>query len=203
MRFTSCEVRKPSKKCRNGTRARSVAACATSAKSCASCTDDAHSIAKPVVRAAITSLWSPKIESACVATVRAATCSTQRRELARDLEQVRAASAAGPATTVKLVASAPRCTRAVQHARGARLALHLDHLGHGAPQVGLAPRAPGVGPLAHRRGRRDRVDRDRPRRAGARRAPPPRCRPCTRCSVPLRRSFGDRRTGSRAAARGR
>jgi hypothetical protein len=29
----------------------------------------------PVPRAAITSEWSPKIESACVATVRAATCS--------------------------------------------------------------------------------------------------------------------------------
>jgi hypothetical protein len=50
-----------------------VAAWATAAKSPASCTLLAHSIAKPVVRAAITSEWSPKMLSACVATVRAAT----------------------------------------------------------------------------------------------------------------------------------
>ena len=36
---TSCEVRKPSKKCTNGTRASSVAACAISAKSMTSCTE--------------------------------------------------------------------------------------------------------------------------------------------------------------------
>jgi hypothetical protein len=30
-------------------------------------------MASPVLRAAITSLWSPKMESACVATARAAT----------------------------------------------------------------------------------------------------------------------------------
>ena len=36
---TSCEVRKPSKKWRNGTRRASVAACAMAAKSCASWTD--------------------------------------------------------------------------------------------------------------------------------------------------------------------
>ncbi len=31
-------------------------------------------MAKPVCRQAMTSEWSPKIERACVATVRAATC---------------------------------------------------------------------------------------------------------------------------------
>ena len=66
-------VRNPSKKCRNGTRARSVATWATRARSCASCTDDEHNIAHPVVRACITSEWSPKIDRAWVATVRAAT----------------------------------------------------------------------------------------------------------------------------------
>ncbi len=44
------------------------------AKSCASCTEFEQSIAKPVWRQAMTSEWSPKIERACVATVRAATC---------------------------------------------------------------------------------------------------------------------------------
>ncbi len=73
MVFTSCDVRKPSKKCRNGTRLRSVAAWDTRAKSCASWTEDAHSIAHPVMRALITSEWSPKMLSAWVATVRAAT----------------------------------------------------------------------------------------------------------------------------------
>ena len=71
---TSCDVRKPSKKCTNGTRDRNVAAWATAAKSCASCTLPAASIAQPVERTCITSEWSPKIDRACVAIVRAATC---------------------------------------------------------------------------------------------------------------------------------
>ena len=69
-------MRKPSKKCRNGTRERSVEACATREKSWASCTSDAQSIAQPVERTAITSEWSPKIDSAWVAMARAATCRT-------------------------------------------------------------------------------------------------------------------------------
>src|SRR5512140_3840464 len=44
------------------------------AKSCASCTEPEASIANPVWRHAITSEWSPKMDSACVATVRADTC---------------------------------------------------------------------------------------------------------------------------------
>jgi hypothetical protein len=74
--LSSCEVLNPSKKCRNGTRVRSVAACATSARSWASCTDADASSAKPVCRTAITSEWSPKIESPWAASERAATCST-------------------------------------------------------------------------------------------------------------------------------
>ncbi len=54
--LTSWLVRKPSKKWRNGTRARSVAAWATAAKSCASWTELAASIAHPVARACMTSL---------------------------------------------------------------------------------------------------------------------------------------------------
>ena len=70
----SWEVRKPSKKWRKGTRQASVAVCATQAKSWDSCTEADASMANPVGRHAITSEWSPKIESAWVATVRAATC---------------------------------------------------------------------------------------------------------------------------------
>ncbi len=57
-------------------RARRVATWAITAMSCASCTEADESIAHPVVRACMTSLWSPKIESACVATERAATWMT-------------------------------------------------------------------------------------------------------------------------------
>ena len=50
--------------------------------------------------------------------------------------------------------------RAVQRARRAALALHLDDARDGAPDVRFAFTGPLVGPLAHGRGRRDRVDRD-------------------------------------------
>ncbi len=42
----------------------------------------------------------------------------------------------------------------------AALALHLDDFGDGAPQILEALRRPGFGIFAHRRGRRDRIDRD-------------------------------------------
>ena len=48
--------------------------------------------------------------------------------------------------------------RAVQRAGGSALALHLDHRGHAAPDVGAALARPLVGQLGHRRGRRDRED---------------------------------------------
>ncbi len=61
---TSWEVRKPSKKCRNGTRDSNVAAWAMSARSWASCTEEDASMPNPVERAAMTSEWSPKIDRA-------------------------------------------------------------------------------------------------------------------------------------------
>ena len=73
---TSLEVRKPSKKWMKGILARSVALWATAARSCASWGLLEASMAKPVCRQAMTSEWSPKIESACVATQRAETCMT-------------------------------------------------------------------------------------------------------------------------------
>ena len=138
---------------------RSVAAWATSAKSCASCTELAHSIAQPVVRACITSLWSPKIDSACVATVRAATWITAGRQLAGDLEHVRDHQQQALRGRERRRQRA-LLERAVQRAGGAGLGLHLDHVGHRAPQVRSAGRGPVVGVLAHRRRRGDRVDRD-------------------------------------------
>ena len=53
--LTSWEVRKPSKKWTKGTRPARVAAWAMRAKSMTSCTEAEQSMAKPVVRQAMTS----------------------------------------------------------------------------------------------------------------------------------------------------
>jgi len=58
-----------------------------------------------VVRACITSLWSPKIESACVATVRAATCMTAGVSSPATLNMVGTMSSR-PCEAVKVVARA-------------------------------------------------------------------------------------------------
>ena len=97
------------------------------------------SMAKPVARAAITSLWSPKIESAWVARARAATWKTVRGQLAGDLVHVgdhqqqalRRGEGGGERAGLQ---------RAVEGAGGAAFALHLDHRRHGAPDVRLLPR---------------------------------------------------------------
>ena len=107
--LTSWLVRKPSKKCRNGTRDFSVAMWAIIAMSCASCTLDAASIAKPVVRALITSLWSPKIDSACVASVRAAMWNTAGVSSPAILNMLGSFSSR-PCDAVKVVVSAPACS---------------------------------------------------------------------------------------------
>ncbi len=73
---SSCDVRKPSKKCTTGIRDSSVAAWAIAAKSITSCTEFDDRNANPVFLAVITSLWSPKIDSAWVATALAATWKT-------------------------------------------------------------------------------------------------------------------------------
>ena len=106
--FSSCEVRNPSKKCTNGTRVASVAACATSARSCASCTDADASNANPVARTAITSEWSPKMESPCAARDRAATCSTAGVSSPAILYMFGIISSR-PCDAVNVVVSAPLC----------------------------------------------------------------------------------------------
>ena len=106
--LTSWLVRKPSKKCRNGIRAASVAACAIKALSCASCTEAEPSSAKPVPRAAITSLWSPKIDSACVAKARAATWNTVQVSSPAILYMFGSISIR-PCDAVNVVVIAPAC----------------------------------------------------------------------------------------------
>ncbi len=106
---TSCEVRNPSKKCSSGTRLLSVATCEMSAKSCASCTEAEASMANPVCRHAITSEWSPKIESACVATVRAETCRTKEVSSPAILYRFGIMSSS-PWLAVNVVVSDPACS---------------------------------------------------------------------------------------------
>ncbi len=105
--MTSCDVRKPSKKCMTGIRVASVTAWDTAAKSCASWTVLADSIVQPVDRAAITSLWSPKMLRAWVARVRAATWITAGVSSPASLNMFGSMSSR-PCDAVNVVASAPR-----------------------------------------------------------------------------------------------
>ncbi len=84
----------------------SVAACAMAAKSCASWTEPEASSAKPVCRQAMTSEWSPKIDSAWVARVRAATCITKGVSSPAILYMLGIMSRS-PCEAVNVVASAP------------------------------------------------------------------------------------------------
>ena len=82
----------------------------------------------------------------------------RRRQLAGDLEHVRDHQ---QQTLRRREGRRQRAglQRAVHGAGGAALALHLDDVRHGAPDVGLALGGPLVGQLAHRRRGRDRIDR--------------------------------------------
>ena len=81
----------------------------TRAKSCASCTDAEQSIANPVWRQAMTSEWSPKIDRACVASVRAVTCMTNGVSSPAILYMFGIISRS-PCEAVNVVASAPACS---------------------------------------------------------------------------------------------
>ena len=87
----------------------SVAAWAISAKSIASWTLAELSMAKPVARACITSLWSPKMESACVASVRAEMWNTVGVSSPAILNMLGILSSS-PCDAVKVQVSAPVCS---------------------------------------------------------------------------------------------
>ena len=146
--FTSCEVRNPSKKWRNGTRASSVAAWAIIAMSWASWTELAASIAQPVLRQAITSLWSPKIDRACVASVRAETWKTVGVNSPAILNMLGIISSR-PCEAVNVVVSAPACS-APWTAPAAPASLCISITSGTVPKMFLRPgRRPGIGQLAH------------------------------------------------------
>ena len=71
-----------------------------------SCTLPAASIAKPVMRAVITSLWSPKMERACPAMARAETWKTHGISSPAILNMLGIISSS-PWDAVNVVASAP------------------------------------------------------------------------------------------------
>ena len=139
---TSCEVRKPSKKWRNG-HARLAASprARSSAKSCASCTEFDASSANPVGRHAMTSEWSPKIESACVATVRAATC-MQKGVSSPAILYMFGIISSRPCDAVNVVASAPAWSAPWTAPGGPALGLHLDDVGHARPRCSSGRRPP-------------------------------------------------------------
>ena len=105
-RWISWLVRKPSKKCSIGTLPAIALRCATTAKSAASCTDAAQSIPQPALRTAITSLWSPKMDSAWYASARAATCITPGSS-SPEILHISGSISSSPCDAVKVVASAP------------------------------------------------------------------------------------------------
>ncbi len=106
--LSSCDVRKPSKKWTKGILLESVAAWLTAARSCASWTEDDDRMAKPVWRTAITSEWSPKIESAWAARARAATWKTVGVSSPAILYMLGIMSNS-PCEAVNVVVSAPPC----------------------------------------------------------------------------------------------
>ena len=107
--LSSCEVRKPSKKCTIGSRVRSVAECATAAMSWASCTEAELSRQTPVCRTAMTSWWSPKMDRPCVASERAATWNTVEVS-SPAIRYMLGIISSRPWEAVNVVDSAPPCS---------------------------------------------------------------------------------------------
>ncbi len=93
----------------NGTRARRVAEWAMRAMSIASCTELEQSRAKPVLRVAITSLWSPKMDSPWAASERAATWKVVAVSSPAILN-ILGIMSSRPCEAVKVVVSAPVCS---------------------------------------------------------------------------------------------
>ena len=94
-------------------------------------------MAKPVARAAITSLWSPKIESACAASERAATWKTAGVSSPAILYMLGIISSR-PCDAVKVVVSEPACSAPCTAPAAPAFALHLDDVGT-VPQMLVLP----------------------------------------------------------------
>ena len=96
------------------------------------------SSAKPVWRTAITSEWSPKIDSPCAASDRAATCITAEVSSPAILYMFGIISSR-PCEAVNVVASAPPCSAPCSAPAAPPSLCISTTVGHGAPHVRPAP----------------------------------------------------------------
>ena len=96
-------------------------------------------MAQPVMRAAITSLWSPKMDSACVARVRAAMWNTAGVSSPAILNMLGSISSR-PCDAVKVVVSAPACSEPCT-APAAPASLCISMTSGMAPQMFFCPAA--------------------------------------------------------------
>ena len=116
-------------------------------------------MAQPVVRQNMTSLWSPKIESAWVAMVRAETWNAVGVSSPAILfmfgnhqqQTLRSGEGGGQGSGLQ---------GAMNRAGGAAFALHFDDMRARCPRYWACFRGPLVGPFAHRRRRSDGIDGD-------------------------------------------
>ena len=155
---TSCDVRKPSKKCRNGTRGSSVAACAMAAKSWASWTDPEHSMAKPVCRHSHDVGVIAEDRERVGGHRARRNVHGERRQLPAILNMLGIISSR-PCEAVNVVVSGPPAARRAPR-RGTGLRLHLDDSGT-SPQMFFSRWLDhSSGQLAHGRRRRDGIDGD-------------------------------------------
>ena len=134
---TSCDVRKPSKKWINGTRARSVAACAMAAKSWASCDARGAEQRKPRGAACHDVRMVPEDRQRVRRHGARGDVHREGRQLARDLEHV-GNHQKQPLRRGEGRRQGTGLQRAVNGPRGPGFRLHLDNIGNVAPKIAAA-----------------------------------------------------------------
>ena len=146
-------------------------------------------------RQAITSPWSPKIESACVARLRARR-RADRTATARRRSRYRLGIISNrPCEAVNVRGQRAGLQRAMHRPAAPASDCISTTRGTVAPQVRAPAMRPLVGVLAHGRGRGDRVDRHHLAEAVGDGGRPPRWhRACARCSSRARQAGGQGRT---------
>ena len=117
----------------------SVAACETMARSWISCTEFAANIAQPQLRVDITSLWSPKIDNACVAIVRAEMWNTVGNSSPAILNMFGIINSR-PCEAVNVVVNAPACSEPCT-AAAAPASLCISITSGTMPKIFLRPAA--------------------------------------------------------------
>ena len=115
---------------------------------------------QPVERQAITSLWSPKMESACVATVRAVTWNTVGSSSPAILNMFGIISSK-PCDAVNVVLIEPVCNMPWTAPTAPPSLCISTMAGDGAPEILFAFGRPLIAPLGDGRGRRDGINRHR------------------------------------------